>query len=49
MNLYAVNHKFHYELENLTRAFFPNEKIAVSSVDTIPDELTAPYILSVKL
>lgn len=48
MNLYAVNHKFHYELENLTRAFFPNEKIAVSSTENIPDELTAPYILSVK-
>lgn len=29
MNLYIVNHKFHYELENLTRLFYPNEKINV--------------------
>ncbi len=47
MNLYAVNHKFHYELENLTRAFFPNEKIAVFSTDAIPEELSSPYILTV--
>lgn len=29
MNLYVKNHKFHFELENLTRLFFPNEKITV--------------------
>lgn len=29
MNLYILNHSFHYELENLTRLFFPNEKINV--------------------
>lgn len=29
MNLYINNHAFHYELENLTRLFFPNEKINV--------------------
>ncbi|MCH5298374.1 MAG: coproporphyrinogen dehydrogenase HemZ [Ruminococcus sp.] len=29
MNLYINNHSFHYELENLTRLFFPNEKINV--------------------
>ena len=29
MNLYVKNHNFHFELENLTRLFFPNEKIAV--------------------
>lgn len=38
MNLYVINHSFAYELENLTRAFFPNEKICTlrdnSSVDT---------------
>lgn len=27
MKLYIINHGFAYELENLTRAFFPNEKI----------------------
>ena len=29
MNLYVKNHTFHFELENLTRLFFPNEKITV--------------------
>lgn len=31
MNLYVINHTFAYELENLTRAFFPNEKIRTLS------------------
>ncbi len=29
MNLYVKNHSFWFELENLTRLFFPNEKITV--------------------
>lgn len=29
MNLFLKNHNFHFELENLTRLFFPNEKITV--------------------
>lgn len=29
MNLYVKNHNFHFELENLTRLFFSNEKITV--------------------
>ena len=29
MNLYVKNHNFHFELENLTRLFFPNENITV--------------------
>ena len=29
MNLYVKNHNFHFELENLARLFFPNEKITV--------------------
>lgn len=29
MNLYVKNHNFHFDLENLTRLFFPNEKITV--------------------
>lgn len=29
MNLYVKNHNFHFEHENLTRLFFPNEKITV--------------------
>ena len=31
MILYTVNHSFHYEMENLCRVFFPNEKIKVTS------------------
>lgn len=41
MNLYVKNHNFHFELENLTRLFFPNEKITVlKSFDAIEQ----PYI-----
>ncbi|MBR1731538.1 MAG: coproporphyrinogen dehydrogenase HemZ [Ruminococcus sp.] len=40
MNLY-INHGFHYELENLTRLFYPNEKITVIKDS---DEYTKPYI-----
>lgn len=29
MKIYILNHKFHYEIENLTRVFFPNEKIEI--------------------
>lgn len=31
MILYTVNHNFHYEMENLCRVFFPNEKIKVTT------------------
>lgn len=40
MNLY-INNPFHYELENLTRLFYPNEKITVIRDS---DEFTEPYI-----
>ena len=40
MNLY-INHAFHYELENLTRLFYPNEKITVIKNSDVFDE---PYI-----
>jgi len=43
MNLYIKNHSFHYELENLARLFFPNEKISViKDFET----LEKPYILT---
>lgn len=48
MILYTVNHSFHYELENLTRAFFPNEKIQVISCEVLPDAPELPCIVSVK-
>lgn len=41
MNLYVKNHNFWFELENLTRLFFPNEKISVfKTFDTVEQ----PYI-----
>lgn len=43
MNLYIINHKFHYELENLTRLFYPNEKINVIKDDVKAQE---PYIIT---
>lgn len=43
MNLYVKNNKFWFELENLTRLFFPNEKINVyKEFETIE----TPYIYS---
>lgn len=41
MNLYVKNHNFHFELENLTRLFFPNEKITVTRDFSEPQP---PYI-----
>ena len=41
MNLYVKNHNFHFELENLTRLFFPNEKITVIGDFSEPQP---PYI-----
>lgn len=43
MNLYIQNHAFHYELENLTRLFYPNEKI---NVVKDADIFNTPYIMT---
>jgi oxygen-independent coproporphyrinogen-3 oxidase len=43
MNLYIDNHKFHYEMENLCRAFLFTENVAVIHEF---DRLEAPYILT---
>ena len=43
MNLYVVNNKYWFELENLTRLFFPNEKINVEKTD---ENITAPCIVA---
>ena len=43
MNLYIENHTFHYEMENLVRAFFPYEKIEVKKEY---DVLETPYVLT---
>lgn len=42
MIIYFKNHDFHYEMENLTRLFFPNSKIEASR--DIPQTLTSPYV-----
>lgn len=44
MNLY-INHAFHYELENLTRLFYPNEKITVIKDSEVYEE---PYIKALR-
>lgn len=41
MNLYVKNNTFWFELENLTRLFFPNEKITVYKEFS---DVAAPYI-----
>lgn len=43
MNLYINNHSFHYELENLARLFFPNEKISVTKDCEV---IVKPYIFT---
>lgn len=45
MNLYVKNHTFHFELENLARLYFPNEKISVIREFS---ELSEPYIYTEK-
>lgn len=43
MNIYVINNGFHFETENLTRLFFPNEKInIIRDADTYAE----PYIIT---
>ncbi len=42
MIIYIDNHDFRYEIENLTRMFFPNTRIEIDQ--NIPEELLPPYI-----
>lgn len=44
MKIYIKNHTFHYEIENLTRVFFPNSKINVIKEE--PFDFEKPYILT---
>ena len=44
MTIYIDNHSFHYEMENLVRLFFPNDKINVTN--EIPQEKEIPYIIT---
>ena len=43
MNLYINNHPYHYEMENLTRAFFFGEDVKVIHEYSAPEE---PFILT---
>lgn len=43
MNLYIDSHLFHYEMENLVRAFFPYDKITVTKEY---ETLSKPYVLT---
>lgn len=43
MEVYAFNHDFLYELENLTRVFFPNDKISVIPIAE-EREMDPPFI-----
>jgi oxygen-independent coproporphyrinogen-3 oxidase len=43
MNLYIINHSYHYEIENLCRVFYPDEKIYIKkeeNTDNIKDEFS---------
>lgn len=42
MNIYLIHNGYHYEIENLTRVFFPNEKLNVIRGFSKPE---APYII----
>ncbi|MBE6824100.1 MAG: coproporphyrinogen dehydrogenase HemZ [Ruminococcaceae bacterium] len=43
MNLYIDNHTFHYEMENLLRAFFPYDKISVKKEC---ENIEKPYVFT---
>lgn len=44
MIIYIKNHDFHYEMENITRLFFPNDKLEICR--GIPNRLQSPYALT---
>ncbi|GHU83387.1 coproporphyrinogen III oxidase [Clostridia bacterium] len=44
MNIYIQNHKYHYEIENLTRVFFPNSKLKI--IKEFCGEPEKPFILT---
>lgn len=44
MTIYIHNHSFHYEMENLVRLFFPNDKIQI--LYHIHKDAEKPYILT---
>lgn len=45
MKIYIINHNFHYEIENLTRVFFPNEKLEIIK-DAPGSDIEQPSIIT---
>ncbi|MEE0265996.1 MAG: coproporphyrinogen dehydrogenase HemZ [Acutalibacteraceae bacterium] len=45
MKIYIINHNFHYEIENLTRVFFPNEKLEIIK-DATENDTEQPSIIT---
>lgn len=43
MDIYIFNHDYLYELENLTRVFFPNDKITVLPCNCV-DNMKSPFL-----
>ena len=47
MRIYIIDHTFHYELENLTRVFFPNEKLEMVKENiSVPSDKDGTYIVT---
>ena len=47
MRIYIIDHTFHYELENLTRVFFPNEKLEMVKENiSVPSDTDGTYIVT---
>lgn len=44
MKIYIDNHSFHYEIENLVRVFFPNDKI--ETIYSAAKEASKPYVFT---
>src|SRR5690242_15289516 len=44
MKIFIENHSFHYEIENLTRIFFPNQKLEI--IKNGLKNAEKPYILT---
>lgn len=47
IRIYIYNHSFHYEMENLTRVFFPNEKLEVFKGEQ-PNDTEKPCLITSK-
>lgn len=48
MKVFVDNHGFHYEIENLTRVFFPNEKIEILKEPCPTGGCNVPHIVTAR-